>query len=215
MPRTGGLAAPGRARRGGRPRAGRPARRPFPAGRRLGDDRRPLPPTAAAATGRGSARSRARAARRRRGCAAEHGHEEPTHAPPRRAAPRAPGYLYWPDARHRSAHAQQRVGWHREPGGADRRGRSRHTSTWWPSPTTTRPPDGRRPSLPPRGTGLTVVPGIELSTQLDYASVHVLGYLIDPDNPALVEETARIGGAPASRGGDGLAHLGRLRARLG
>ena len=42
------------------------------------------------------------------------------------------------------------------------------------------------------GTGLTVVPGIELSTQLDYASVHVLGYLIDPDNPALAEETARI-----------------------
>ncbi len=42
------------------------------------------------------------------------------------------------------------------------------------------------------GTGITVVPGIELSTQLDYASVHVLGYLIDPDNPALVAETARI-----------------------
>lgn len=42
------------------------------------------------------------------------------------------------------------------------------------------------------GTGITVVPGIELSTQLDYASVHVLGYLIDPDNPALAEETARI-----------------------
>ncbi len=42
------------------------------------------------------------------------------------------------------------------------------------------------------GTGLTVVPGLELSTQLDYASVHVLGYLVDPENPALVAETQRI-----------------------
>ena len=43
-----------------------------------------------------------------------------------------------------------------------------------------------------RGTGLTVVPGLELSTQLDYASVHVLGYLVDPADPALVAETSRI-----------------------
>jgi predicted metal-dependent phosphoesterase TrpH len=43
-----------------------------------------------------------------------------------------------------------------------------------------------------RGTGLTVVPGIELSTQLDYASVHVLGYLIDRDNPALVAAMEHI-----------------------
>ena len=42
------------------------------------------------------------------------------------------------------------------------------------------------------GTGITVVPGLELSTQLDYASVHVLGYLVDPDDPALSAETARI-----------------------
>ncbi|HWM33187.1 MAG TPA: PHP domain-containing protein [Pseudolysinimonas sp.] len=37
-----------------------------------------------------------------------------------------------------------------------------------------------------RGTGLTVLPGIELSTQQDFASVHVLGYLVDPENPDLV-----------------------------
>jgi predicted metal-dependent phosphoesterase TrpH len=43
-----------------------------------------------------------------------------------------------------------------------------------------------------RGTGLTVVPGLELSTQLDYASVHVLGYLVDPADPGLVAETHRI-----------------------
>ncbi|TPW75855.1 PHP domain-containing protein [Schumannella soli] len=42
-----------------------------------------------------------------------------------------------------------------------------------------------------RGTGMTVLPGMELSTQLDYASVHVLGYLIDPDNPALLAEVER------------------------
>ncbi|TXK20046.1 PHP domain-containing protein [Homoserinibacter sp. GY 40078] len=42
------------------------------------------------------------------------------------------------------------------------------------------------------GTGLTIMPGIELSTQLDYASIHVLGYLIDPANADLVAATARI-----------------------
>ena len=42
------------------------------------------------------------------------------------------------------------------------------------------------------GTGLEVVPGIELSTQLDYASVHILGYLVDPANADLVEATAAI-----------------------
>jgi predicted metal-dependent phosphoesterase TrpH len=45
-----------------------------------------------------------------------------------------------------------------------------------------------------RGTGLAVVPGLELSTQLDNASVHVLGYLVDPTHPALVAETERIRG---------------------
>jgi predicted metal-dependent phosphoesterase TrpH len=43
-----------------------------------------------------------------------------------------------------------------------------------------------------QGTGLTVVPGLELSTQLDYASVHLLGYLVDPRDPGLVEATTRI-----------------------
>jgi predicted metal-dependent phosphoesterase TrpH len=43
-----------------------------------------------------------------------------------------------------------------------------------------------------RGTGITVVPGMELSTQLDFASVHILGYLVDPADPALVAATDRI-----------------------
>ena len=42
------------------------------------------------------------------------------------------------------------------------------------------------------GTGLELLPGIELSTQLDYASVHILGYLVDPRDPDLVEATAAI-----------------------
>ena len=33
---------------------------------------------------------------------------------------------------------------------------------------------------------------MELSTQLEYASVHVLGYLVDPTNRGLVAETATI-----------------------
>ena len=42
------------------------------------------------------------------------------------------------------------------------------------------------------GTGLELVPGIELSTQLDYASVHILGYLVDPADAALVAATSEI-----------------------
>ncbi|HEY4225509.1 MAG TPA: PHP domain-containing protein [Pseudolysinimonas sp.] len=43
-----------------------------------------------------------------------------------------------------------------------------------------------------RGTGITVLPGLELSTQLQFASVHVLGYLVDPSDPGLVAATAEI-----------------------
>ncbi|MDM4764242.1 PHP domain-containing protein [Galbitalea sp. SE-J8] len=43
-----------------------------------------------------------------------------------------------------------------------------------------------------RGTGLTVVPGMELSTNLGPASVHMLAYLFDPSNARIVAETARI-----------------------
>ena len=53
------------------------------------------------------------------------------------------------------------------------------------SPTTTRPTGGPRRPRKCAGTGMTLVPGLELSTQLDYASVHVLGYLVDPAHPDL------------------------------
>src|SRR6195952_1186619 len=42
------------------------------------------------------------------------------------------------------------------------------------------------------GTGLTVIPGMELSTNYGPASVHMLAYLFDPSNTALVAETAKI-----------------------
>ena len=42
------------------------------------------------------------------------------------------------------------------------------------------------------GDNLTLVPGIELSCQLDGRSVHLLGYLFDPDHAELKAETAQI-----------------------
>src|SRR5690606_13114080 len=42
------------------------------------------------------------------------------------------------------------------------------------------------------GTGLTVIPGMEFSTRVGHASVHLLAYLIDPDDLDLREETLRI-----------------------
>jgi hypothetical protein len=46
-----------------------------------------------------------------------------------------------------------------------------------------------RAALPP---GVTLVPGMELSCQLDGRSVHLLCYLFDPDDPALRAETAQV-----------------------
>jgi predicted metal-dependent phosphoesterase TrpH len=43
-----------------------------------------------------------------------------------------------------------------------------------------------------RGTGLTVIPGMELSTNYGQASVHMLAYLFDPDDATIVRETSRI-----------------------
>jgi 3',5'-nucleoside bisphosphate phosphatase len=48
---------------------------------------------------------------------------------------------------------------------------------------------GARAALPP---GLTLVPGMELSCLLEGRSVHMLGYLFDPDDPALSAETELI-----------------------
>lgn len=42
------------------------------------------------------------------------------------------------------------------------------------------------------GTGLTVIPGMELSTNFGPASVHMLAYLFNPLDASIVAETARI-----------------------
>jgi predicted metal-dependent phosphoesterase TrpH len=42
------------------------------------------------------------------------------------------------------------------------------------------------------GTSLTVIPGMELSTNFGPASVHMLAYLFDPLDAGIVAETARI-----------------------
>ncbi len=43
-----------------------------------------------------------------------------------------------------------------------------------------------------RDTGVNLIPGMELSTRRGWASVHLLGYLFDPDDAALRAETDRI-----------------------
>ena len=43
-----------------------------------------------------------------------------------------------------------------------------------------------------RAHGIVLIPGMELSTRVQFASVHVLGYLIDPADVGLLAETARI-----------------------
>ncbi|WP_430592569.1 PHP domain-containing protein [Humidisolicoccus flavus] len=43
-----------------------------------------------------------------------------------------------------------------------------------------------------RELGIVLIPGIEFSAQIHYASVHVLGYLPDPEAPSLLQERIRI-----------------------
>lgn len=49
------------------------------------------------------------------------------------------------------------------------------------------------------GTGLSVVPGMELSTSRGWNSIHLLAYLVDPDDVALREETLHIREARLTR----------------
>lgn len=49
------------------------------------------------------------------------------------------------------------------------------------------------------GSGLTVIPGMEFSTRREWRSIHLLAYLIDPQNLALREETLRIREARLTR----------------
>lgn len=47
--------------------------------------------------------------------------------------------------------------------------------------------------------GIELLPGMELSSRTGWASVHVLAYLVDPADPGLVAETARIRSERAHR----------------
>ncbi len=47
--------------------------------------------------------------------------------------------------------------------------------------------------------GIRLIPGMELSTQHEHRSVHLLAYLFDPQDEALLAETARIREARLTR----------------
>jgi 3',5'-nucleoside bisphosphate phosphatase len=58
--------------------------------------------------------------------------------------------------------------------------------------------------------GLEFVPGVELSTELDALSVHILGYWVDAEDPALAEECDRLRNERARRAGHILQRLDDL-----
>jgi predicted metal-dependent phosphoesterase TrpH len=59
------------------------------------------------------------------------------------------------------------------------------------------------------GLGMTFIPGMELSAKHEWRSVHVLGYLFDPTDPALVAETERIRGDRIGRAERIVRSIGR------
>lgn len=56
--------------------------------------------------------------------------------------------------------------------------------------------------------GITLVRGMELSTRVRFASVHLLAYLFDPSNAGIVAETARIRQARLTRAEQMVARIG-------
>ena len=54
-------------------------------------------------------------------------------------------------------------------------------------------------SVAARETGMTLIPGIEFSSQLNHASIHVLGYLIDPANEVMLAEMQQVRESRVSR----------------
>lgn len=57
--------------------------------------------------------------------------------------------------------------------------------------------------------GMTFIPGMELSAKHEWRSVHVLGYLFDPENDALRAETERIRGDRIGRAERIVRNIGR------
>ncbi|MFF2387333.1 PHP domain-containing protein [Agromyces sp. NPDC058104] len=58
-------------------------------------------------------------------------------------------------------------------------------------------------------TGVALIPGMELSTREGFASVHLLGYLIDPLDESLLAETARIRESRLTRAEQIVRRIGR------
>jgi len=56
---------------------------------------------------------------------------------------------------------------------------------------------------------LSLLPGLELSTRVGHRSVHVLGYLVDPQHPGLVAETSRIRDGRLARARRMVERIGR------
>jgi predicted metal-dependent phosphoesterase TrpH len=60
-----------------------------------------------------------------------------------------------------------------------------------------------------RENGITLIPGMELSTRVGWSSVHVLAYLFDPSDARLLAETARIRAARLLRAEEMVQRIGR------
>ncbi|MEV1130323.1 PHP domain-containing protein [Agromyces sp. NPDC049794] len=58
-------------------------------------------------------------------------------------------------------------------------------------------------------TGVVLIPGMELSTREQFMSVHLLGYLIDPLDEALLAETAHIRESRLTRAEEIVRRIGR------
>lgn len=59
-----------------------------------------------------------------------------------------------------------------------------------------------------RTARIVLIPGMEFSSRIEFASVHLLAYLFDPTDAALVSETARIRQARLTRAERMVAHIG-------
>jgi hypothetical protein len=57
-------------------------------------------------------------------------------------------------------------------------------------------------------TGITLIPGMEFSTRVQFSSVHLLAYLFDPTDAGIVAETTRIRAARVTRAEQMVARIG-------
>ncbi|MET0955932.1 PHP domain-containing protein [Cryobacterium arcticum] len=63
-------------------------------------------------------------------------------------------------------------------------------------------------SVAARTAGITLIPGMEFSTKVSYASIHLLAYLFDPSDAGIVAETAHVRKARLTRAEQMVARIG-------